>query len=64
MEASTQEIIKALKCSASTTPAPDEACRECRYGIVEDLDGEPYISCDCDRISMDAAERLGELSRG
>ena len=61
MSLETDEIIRALKCSASTTPAPDEACRECRYSIVEDWNGEPHISCDCDKIALDTADRMENL---
>jgi hypothetical protein len=61
-------IIRALRCSASVPPE-DEACRKCAYGIVEKLelgDGNEHeiVSCDTDRIAVDAADRLEELTGG
>lgn len=61
-------IIRALRCSASV-PTGDEACRKCAYGIVEKLelwDGNEheFVSCDTDRIAVDAADRLEELTGG
>lgn len=68
MKISTQEIIRALRCSASVPPA-DEACRKCAYGIVEKLELEDgneheFVSCDTDRIVVAAADRLEELTGG
>ena len=64
MDVITQEIIRALRCSASPTVPPDEVCTACRYGDIDEWDGIPMVSCACDRIVRDAAKRLEELSRG
>lgn len=61
-------IIRALRCSASVPPA-DAVCKRCAYGIVEKLelwDGTEHeiVSCDTDRIVVDAADRLEELTGG
>lgn len=29
--------------------------------MVESLDGKEYTSCDCDRMGMDAADKIEEL---
>lgn len=63
-------IIRALRCSASVPPA-DAVCKRCAYGIVEEwkLGSEEQrryevVSCDTDRIVVDAADRLEELTGG
>ena len=69
-------LIKALRCSAS--PYTDNKnCTECQYRLQEEvkddlpvpydaeIDGKKYwISCDCDRIVLDAAEMLEKLEVG
>ena len=61
MEISTQEIIRALRCSANPTAVPDEVCAACPYCISEEWEGIHIAACDCDRIAMDAAERLEKI---
>lgn len=63
-------LIRALRCSANVPPE-DEVCKRCAYGIVEEwkLGSEEQrryeiVSCDTDRIVVDAADRLEELTGG
>ena len=69
----TEEIVKALRCSASPWDGKDEekACKDCPYLTKEvppeelkfaanKTDGMVW-GCDCDRIALDAASRLEEL---
>lgn len=55
------ELIRALRCSCSPLP-DDSVCRECPYCIAKTFEGRDWSSCDCDRIGMDAAARLEELT--
>lgn len=50
------EIIRALRCSAAYNEAAD--CTGCPYLLEETLDGEPWLSCDVDKILLDAAALL------
>ena len=50
----TEKIAAALRCS-SQVPGPQLDCRTCPYHGVD------YAGCDCDRIAVDAADRLEEL---
>lgn len=56
----TEKIAAALRCS-SRVPGPQLDCRTCSYHIEETVDGVDYAGCDCDRIAVDAADRLEEL---
>lgn len=56
----TEEIAAALRCS-SRVPGPQLDCRTCSYHMEETVDGVDYAGCDCDRIAVDAADRLEEL---
>lgn len=56
----TEEIVRSLRCS-SRVPGPQLDCRTCSYHMEETVDGVDYAGCDCDRIAMDAADRLEEL---
>ena len=71
---STEEIVKALRCSASPWDGKDETetCKDCPYLIKEKptavslfaankTDGMVW-SCNVDKITSDAAERLELLS--
>lgn len=60
-----KNIIYALRCS-STPPKEwgERQCEECVYGTRQEMDGEEWIACDCDRIGMDAAEALEKLTEG
>lgn len=64
-------LIAALRCSL-TVPR-DKDCASCKYGIRIGDDMPPdapafwraladEIECDCDRMALDAAERLEELT--
>lgn len=57
-----KQLIQALRCSSSVPPE-DAVCTECHYSLVEEWYGEKICSCDCDRIGMDAAARLEELTK-
>lgn len=56
----TEKIAAALRCS-SQVPGPQLDCRNCSYHVKETVDGVDYAGCDCDRITVDAADRLEEL---
>lgn len=47
--------MRALRCSASTG---DKDCTGCPYRIRGEFEGFTWESCDCDRMAVDAAERL------
>lgn len=56
----TTDLVTAMRCSfQAPTSAPP--CTACAYRVVESLDGEEYTSCDCDRMGMDAADKIEEL---
>lgn len=56
----TTDLVTAMRCSfQAPTSAPP--CTTCAYRVVESLDGEEYTSCDCDRMGMDAADKIEEL---
>lgn len=56
----TEKIAAALRCS-SLVPGAQLVCRTCPYHIEKTVDGVDYAGCDCDRIAVDAADRLEEL---
>lgn len=56
----TEKIAAALRCS-SQVPGPQLDCRTCPYHMEETVDGVDYAGCDCDRVAVDAADRLEEL---
>ena len=56
----TEKIAAALRCS-SQVPGPQLDCKTCPYHMEETVDGVDYAGCDCDRIAVDAADRLEEL---
>lgn len=58
-----KELIRALRCAA-TVQTGDEPCETCSYNKKEEWNGSVWENCDVDRISMDAAERLEELTGG
>lgn len=56
----TTDLVTAMRCSfQAPTSAPP--CTTCAYCVVELFDGEEYTSCDCDRMGMDAADKIEEL---
>lgn len=64
----TPEVLAALRCSAAED-VHETHCESCPYYVVEDLDGENaaffgerWVSCDVDRMALDAAEMIEELS--
>lgn len=58
-----RELVRALRCAA-TPMTGDMPCKTCRYNIIEEWNGGVWESCDTNRISMDAAARLEELTAG
>ncbi len=58
---SDEQLIRALRCSSSPK-LDDSGCKACPYGVIEMWREEEIQSCDCDRIGMDAAARLEELT--
>ena len=63
MTGQNEELIRALRCAA-TVMTGDEPCKTCRHNVKEEWNGHEWYSCDVDRISMDAAARLEELTGG
>lgn len=61
MRPSNEEIILALRC-ISTPVTGDELCEGCHYHVVETVKGKEYVSCDIDRIGLDAADELELLT--
>lgn len=61
--AKTTELVEALRCSAAPGgPADDAKCEGCAYGLREEFGGEELWSCDCDRMIMDAAVKIEDLT--
>lgn len=56
----TTDLVAAMRCS-SQAPTPSPPCTTCAYRVVELLDGKEYTGCDCDRMGMDAADKIEEL---
>mgnify|MGYP004529995401 CR=1 FL=1 len=56
----TTDLVAAMRCS-SQAPVPFPPCATCAYRVVELLGGKEYAGCDCDRMGLDAADRLEEL---
>lgn len=56
----TTELVAALRCS-SQAPTSSPPCTTCAYRVVESLDGKKYTGCDCDRMGVDAADKIEEL---
>ncbi len=56
----TEKLVAALRCSSSV-PSPQLDCRRCAFHVEETVDGRDYAGCDCDRMVVDAADRLEEL---
>lgn len=61
-------LVAALRCSAAEEVA-EAHCETCPYYAVEDLSGEEaalfgerWVSCDVDRMALDAAVLIEELS--
>lgn len=66
-----KKLIAALRCSA-TVPAEKQDCSNCPYfqreqlpeALWAKLKTEYWDGCDCDRIALDAADRLEQLTGG
>ena len=56
----TTDLVAAMRCS-SQAPTSSPPCTTCAYRVVELLDGKEYAGCDCDRMGMDAADKIEEL---
>ena len=56
----TTDLVAAMRCS-SRAPTSSPPCTTCAYRVVELLDGKEYTGCDCDRMGMDAADKIEEL---
>lgn len=57
----TERLVAALRCSA-TPPVGSLRCFTCEFGKNELIDSRDYVGCDCDRIAMDAATKIEELT--
>lgn len=58
--AKTTDMIAALRCSSSV-PSAQLDCRTCAFHMEETVDGKDYAGCECDRILVDAADKIEEL---
>lgn len=59
----TTELVEALRCSATPGgPADDAKCEGCTYGLREKFGGEELVACACERLVMDAAAKIEELT--
>ena len=65
----TEEIVRALRCTSSVHTEEID-CSGCPYRTVEKLEGEDaalfgdvFVSCEIDKIAMDAADALEELTK-
>lgn len=56
----TTDLVTAMRC-CSQAPTSSPPCTTCAYRVVESLDGKEYTGCDCDRMGMDAADKIEEL---
>ena len=56
----TTDLVTAMRCSCQA-PTSSPPCTTCAYRVVESLDGNEYTGCDCDRMGMDAADKIEEL---
>ena len=56
----TTDLVAAMRCS-SQAPTSSPPCTTCAYRVVETLDGMEYTGCDCDRMGLDAADKIEEL---
>ena len=56
-----KQLIQARRCSSSPK-LDDSGCKTCPYCVTETWREEEFLSCDCDKIGMDAAARLEELT--
>lgn len=56
----TTDLVAAMRCSLQA-PTSSPPCATCTYRVVETLDGKEYTGCDCDRMGMDAADKIEEL---
>ena len=55
------QLIRALRCNYAI---PDEdRCKGCFYCVTETWHEEEYLSCNYDKICIDAAARLEQLTR-
>lgn len=59
--AKTTDLIAALRCSSSV-PSAQLDCRTCAFHMEETVDGKDYAGCECDRILVDAADKIEELT--
>lgn len=69
MRPTAEEIIKALRCS-STVRDHEVDCAKCAYYVkqkpvagYENLPEEFWCQCDCDKIALDAADLIEEMTR-
>ena len=56
----TEKLIAALRCSSSV-PSAQLDCRTCAFHMEETVDDKDYAGCECDRILVDAADKIEEL---
>lgn len=72
-----KQIIDALRCSADCTHNHSMDCNTCKYKFLEEVKSnipvpanhvengvEYWLSCDCDRIALDAADAIEQLMKG
>lgn len=60
MANTTNELVAALRCSSSA-PSGQLDCGHCAFHAEETIEDKDYVGCDCDRIALDAADKIEEL---
>lgn len=60
MANTTNDLVAALRCSSSA-PLGQLGCRRCAFHAEETIEDKDYVGCDCDRIALDAADKIEEL---
>lgn len=56
----TTDLVTALRCSSSV-PSAQLDCRACAFHMEETVDGKDYAGCECDRILVDATDKIEDL---
>lgn len=59
----TEQLVKALRCTCSVYRDADRDCAGCPFVIQERLGDDNWLSCAVDCIGLLAADRLEELDR-
>lgn len=59
----TEKLVENLRCSVTPGgPADGAQCANCEYGVKENFGDEEIMSCDCERMVLDAVAKIEELT--